>query len=132
MINVINGLFIVSMISTVVEFVTERFEKEVPLENWANKELWDKDMKNNVPIEQRMKNLHNGKYKQAKVYPEPHRTSDGRIDIQNSKLYYDDIMKYGGVKACEWAKQGKYNLTSEQLKEEEKRIKEKHKRLYGC
>lgn len=56
-------LFIISIVGTVVQAVKEAFTPKIPAENWANKELYHKDIMDGVPIEQRMKNLKNGKYK---------------------------------------------------------------------
>lgn len=127
----LNGLFITSLIATGVEYVKEKFVKEVSAENWTNKELYYEDVINGIPIEQRMKNLHNGKYKQTKVYPEPHRNSNGKIIIENTLLYESDIEKYGAYQAYKWAEQGKYNLTPEELKKERERLDEEYKRLYS-
>lgn len=127
----LNGLFVVSMISTVVELIAERFVKVVPAENWANKDLWNEDMAKGIPIEQRMKNLENGKYKQTAVYSKPHRDSNGKVIIENGQLYYNDISKHDPLQVQKWVEQGKYNLMSEQLKKEEQRIADKYKRLYS-
>lgn len=56
-------LFIISIIGTIIGLIKEKCEPEIPAENWANKELYHKDIMDGVPIEQRMKNLKNGKYK---------------------------------------------------------------------
>lgn len=123
-------LFITSIIGTCVQAIKEAREPVIPAENWANKELYHKDIMNGVSVEERMKNLENGKYKLTDVYPEPHRGSDGRIIIENSQLYYDDVKKYGAYKAQQWVKQGKYNLTKEELEKENERIKKKMEYLY--
>ena len=127
----INGLFITSLIATGVEYIKEKFVKEVPAENWTNEEMYYEDVMNGVPIEQRMKNLHNGKYKQTEVYPEPHRDSNGKIIIENTLLYESDIEKYGAYQTYKWVEQGKYNLTSEELKKERERLDEEYKQLYS-
>lgn len=131
----LDGLFVVSVIGTVVESIKEKFVKEVPLENWANKDLWNEDILNGVPIEECMKRLENGRYKkfneQTKVYPKPHRDSNGEIVIENSQLYYNDIINYKPLQVQEWIEQGKYNLTPEELEKEKKRIEEKYRRLYS-
>lgn len=123
-------LFISSIIGTCIQAIKEACEPTIPAENWANKELYHKDMMNGVSIEERMKNLKNGKYKLTNTYPEPHRGSDGRIIIENSQLYYDDVKKYGVYQAYQWVKQGKYNLTKEELEKENERIKKKMEYLY--
>ena len=56
-------LFLVSIVGSIVQIIKEACEKPVPAENWANEELYHKDIMDGVPIEQRMKNLKNGKYK---------------------------------------------------------------------
>ncbi|MBP3399611.1 MAG: hypothetical protein J6K75_07635, partial [Erysipelotrichaceae bacterium] len=73
--------------------------------------------------EQRMRNLKNGKYKSVNTYPEPHRDSNGKIIIENNLLYKQDLLKYGGAQTMKWVKQGKYNLSPEELKKEHERIK---------
>jgi hypothetical protein len=124
-------LFALSIVGTVAQIVNEAFSKPVPAENWANKELYHEDIMNGVSIEQRMKNLDNGRYKMQNAYPEPHRDPvSGKIVIENSRLYYEDIEKYGASKAQQWMKQGRYNLEPEELKKEEERIKERYKYLY--
>lgn len=131
----LDGLFIVSLVGNFVEVVKEKFAKPVPAENWANKELYYKDMLNGVPAEQRLKNLENGRYRlvveEKQKYPEPHRASDGRIIIENCGLYEEDVKKYGAYQAHQWMKQGKYNLTPEELEKERKRYREHFKKLYG-
>ena len=107
----------------------ESFEKPVPAENWANKELYYQDMANGVPIEQRMKYLEQGRYKLTEpLYPEPHRDPEtGKIVIENCKLYYEDMMEYGAVQTCKWLEQGKYNLPPEELEKELARIEKKYR-----
>ena len=94
-----DGLFIVSLITSCVQGIKEACKPKIPAENWANKELYHQDMMNGVPIEQRMKNLKNGKYKLAQVHPEPHRDYNGKIIIENESLYHEDVKKYGAVQA---------------------------------
>ena len=61
------------------------------------------------------------------TYPEPHRDPvDGKIVIENCKLYEEDLFNYGAVQVGKWIKQGKYNLTPEELKKEQERIKKKY------
>jgi hypothetical protein len=82
--------------------------------------------------EQLMKNVESGRYKATKTCPEPHRDhATGKIVIENFDLYYDDLMKYGAVKAQQWVKQGKYNLTQEELRKKNKQIKEKYDKMLG-
>ena len=124
-------LFIASIFGTCVQAIKEAKEPVIPAENWANKELYHKDMMNGVSVEERMKNLKNGKYKFTEVYPEPHRDFDGRIIIENCKLYEDDLRKHGAVQTYKWVEQGKYNLTPEENKKEIERIKKKMEYLYS-
>lgn len=56
-------LFITSIVGSCVRVVKEVREPNVPAENWANKKLYYEDLAKGVPIEQRIKNLKNGKYK---------------------------------------------------------------------
>ena len=121
----------VSLLSQAPSFLKEKTTKSIPAENWANKELYHQDIMNGVPIDQRLKNAENGKYRMTVTYPEPHRDPvSGKIIIENSKLYYEDVNKYGAYQAQQWVKQGKYNLTPEQSKKEEERIKAKYAYLY--
>lgn len=126
----LDGLFIASLVSSCCQVIKEKLEPAIPAENWANKELYHQDLMNGVSAEQRMKNVKNGKYKLVENYPEPHRDKNGKTIIENSQLYYDDVKKYGAYQAQKWVKQGKYNLTSEELEKEHKRIREEFKKLY--
>lgn len=121
-----DGLLIVSLIGSVVQGIKEKFEPVVPAENWANKELYHQDLMNGVSAEQRMKNVKNGKYKLTEKYPEPHRNANGKIVIENCKLYHEDLLKYGSVQTMKWVKQGRYNLSPEELKKEEERIRKQY------
>jgi len=58
------------------------------------------------------------------THPEPHRDpKTGKIVIENSQLYNADVKQFGAVKAQQWVKEGKYNLSPEELRKEEDRIK---------
>ncbi len=124
-------LGLVSILSTGYQLIKEACEPTIPAENWANKELYHQDLMNGVSAEQRMKNVKNGKYKLVENYPEPHRDKNGKIIIENSKLYKEDLMKYGAVQAQKWVKQGKYNLSPEELEKERERIKKEMEKLYN-
>lgn len=127
-----DGVFIVSLIGTCYQAIKDAFEPTVPAENWANKELYHKDLVDGIPVEQRMKNLKNGKYKLTETYPEPHRDPvDGKIIIENCTLYNEDLFNYGAVQTMKWVKQGKYNLTPEELVKERESHKKKMERLYN-
>lgn len=118
-----NGLLIASLLGAIVDGIKTAFVPTIPAENWANKELYYKDLMDGVSVEQRMKNVKNGKYKLTETYPEPHRTEDGKIIIENCKLYEEDLREYGAQQTYEWVRQGKYNLTPEELEKELERIK---------
>ncbi len=127
-----DGLFIASLVTTCVQGIKEKLEPTIPAENWANKELYHKEVMNGVSIEQRMKNLKNGKYKPTQTYPKPHRDPvSGKIVIENCALYKEDVKNYGAYQAQKWVEQGKYNLTPEELKKEREKYKKKMERLYS-
>ena len=128
----LDGLFIASLITTCVQGIKESLEPTIPAENWANQKLYHQDIMNGVSVEQRMKNLKNGKYKLTKTYPEPHRdAATGKIIIENCKLYKEDVKNYGAYQAQQWVKQGKYNLTPEELEKERERYKKQMEYLYN-
>lgn len=128
----LGGLFIASLIGTVCQSVKEAYEPKIPAENWAKKELYYQDVMDGVSAEQRMKNLENGKYKLTESYSEPHRdVKTGKIIIENSLLYKEDVKNYGAYQAKQWAKQGKYNLSPNELKKETERIKKHIEKLYS-
>lgn len=122
-------LVALSYVLTGVEAIKEKLTPTVPAKNWANEELYHQDVMNGVPIEQRMKNLEYGKYKQTKKHPEPHRDVDGKIVIENCKLYNEDLMNYGAVQTYKWVEQGKYNLTPTELKKAREEYQKKLDRL---
>lgn len=123
------GLF--SIFSTAKQTIKESLEPTIPAENWANKELYHQDLMKGMSAEERMRNVKNGRYKLTETYPEPHRDKNGKIIIENSKLYHEDVKKYGAVQAQKWVRQGKYNLTPKELEKEKERIKKKMEYLYG-
>lgn len=109
-----------SLLGILLEGITEALEPEIPAENWANKELYYKDIMSGVPVEQRMKNLRNGKYKltEAGTYPEPRRTDNEKIHTENCNSFIEDVQKYGAYQARKWMEQGKYNLSPEESEKE--------------
>lgn len=127
----LDGLFIASLIETVVQVIQEARQQVIPAENWANKELIYQDRLKNISEKEFSRNLANGKYKLTETYPEPHRMEDGRIIIENCKLYNEDVRKYGAYQAHKWVKQGKYNLTPEELEKERERHKKEMEHLYS-
>lgn len=127
----LDGLFIASLIGTCYQAIKEACAPTIPASHWANKELIYKDRMAGISEKEFSKNLANGKYKLTETYPEPHRMEDGRIIIENCKLYNEDVKKYGVVQAHKWMRQGKYNLTPEELKKQEEEFKKKMEYLYS-
>ena len=127
----LEGLFIASLIVTCVQAIKEACEPTISAENWANKELINKDRMNGISEKEFARNLANGKYKLVENYPEPHRDKDGKIIIENSLQYEKDVREYGAYQAMQWVRQGKYNLTPEELEKERERIKKKYEYLYS-
>lgn len=127
-----NLMFGLTIVANCVEGIKEHFKPIIPAENWANKELIRQDISNNVSAKQRIKNAQSGKYKVDKKHTEPHRNlSNGKIIIENNLLYKEDCKKYGAYQAGEWVKQGKYNLSPEELKKEKERIEKDWEKLYS-
>lgn len=125
-------LFTTVFVQNVVRVVKEKHTPVIPAENWENKELYYEDLVNGVSAEQRLKYAEKGKYKLGGEYPEPHRDpKNGKIIIENCKLYHEDIKNYGTSQAKKWVMQGKYNLTPEELEKQHKEYEEKWKHLYG-
>ena len=63
LIQMFDLIFLVSIVCTIVQLIKEAHTKPIPAENWANMKLYHKDIMDGVPIEERLKNLENGKYK---------------------------------------------------------------------
>lgn len=128
----LDGLFIASLVETIAQIIKEKCEPVIPAENWANKDLYYEDMMNGMSVEQRMKNVKNGRYKLTETYPEPHKDpKSGKIIIENYKLYNEDVKNHGAYQAQKWVKQGKYNLTPEELEEQHKEFEKKWEYLYS-
>ena len=128
----LHGLFIASVIGIVVNGIKDAKKPTITAEQWGNKKLYYDDAMNGVSTEQRMKNLENGKYVLTETYPEPHRDkTTGKIIIENGLLYKEDIKNYGAYQARQWAKQGKYNLSPQELRKETERIKKHIEKLYS-
>ena len=126
------GLFVASLICTGYQVIKEACEPTTSAENWANKDSYYRDLMSGVSVEQRMKNLKNGKYKLTETYPEPHRNSKtGKIIIENDKLYKEDVKKYGAYQARKWMYQGKYNLPPEKLKKQREEYDKEWEYLYS-
>lgn len=127
----LHGLFIASIIGTCYQAIKEACQPTIPAENWVNKELIHQDRMKGISDKEFSKNLANGKYKLTEAYPEPHRMKDGRIIIENCKLYNEDVKKYGAYQAMKWVKQGKYNLTPEELQKQHEEFEKRMKYLYS-
>lgn len=126
-----DGLFIASFIGTCAQAIKEARQPVIPAENWANKELYHKDLMSGMSGEQLMKNVKNGKYRLVEANLEPHRGKDGKIVIENTLLYKEDLEKHGAYQTYKWAEQGRYNLTPEELKKEDERLDEYFEKLYS-
>ena len=123
----LNLLFCASIVGNLVELIKESNAKPIPAENWANKEAIHKDRMSGMSEKQILKNVENGKYYSDVKYPEPHRDPvDGKIIIENYRLYKEDVKNYGAVQAQKWVKQGKYNLTPKEVEKEKERIIKRH------
>lgn len=131
----LDGLFVASWVTSCINGIKRVFEPTITAEQRANKKLLDQDIIRGVPYEQIRNNIKNGKYKLTepqfkKEYPEPHRNvTNGKIVIENRVLYNQDVLNYNGYQIMEWAKQGRYNLTPEELEKEQKKYKEKQEYL---
>lgn len=127
----LEGLFIASLVGTVCQWFKEATEPTIPAENWGNKKLINEDRTKRISDREFAKNLKNGKYIVTDTYPEPHRMEDGRIIIENYELYREDCRKFGVPQAHEWMRQGKYNLSQEELREREEKFKKNMDYLYS-
>lgn len=125
----LHGLFIASLVSTVVQGIRDAFTPTIPAENWANKDLQYQDRMNGMSEKEIIRNAERGRYIVTEEYPEPHRNEHGQIMIENCQLWNEDLSKYGSVQTMKWAKQGKYNLEGEALKKEQERIKKHTEKL---
>lgn len=118
------GLFIVSLFCTCYQAIKEACTPTISAEQWGNKDLIHKDiMEGNSDM--LAKNAKNGKYVVTEKYPEPHRDSNGKIIIENCDLWRKDLFEYGAYQVSKWVKQGKYNLSPDELKKQEEKIKKK-------
>lgn len=127
----LEGLFIASLVGTVCQWFKEATEPIIPAENWGNKKLINEDRAKGISEREFAKNLKNGKYIVTETYPEPHRMEDGRIIIENYELYREDCRKHGVPQAHEWMRQGKYNLSPEEVKEREEDFKKRMEYLHS-
>lgn len=120
-------LEIISFIGTIAQIIKEESTKEIPSEYWKNQDLISKD----ISSKKFRRNLANGKYKMDVQYPEPHKDNSGKVIIENCKQYDKDMKTYGITQTMMWVRQGKYNLTPEELRKEDERIKKKLESLYN-
>ena len=127
----LKGLFLFSLFHTCKRIIEETFAPTIPAENWANEDLIRQDRMRGISEKEFSRNLANGKYRLTETFPEPHILADGRIIIENYELYKEDCRKYGVPQAHKWMRQGKYNLTPEEVAEREKRFKEEMEHLYS-
>lgn len=68
---------------------------------------------------------------QKPTHPAPHRDpKTGKIVIENNLLYKKDLQEHGAYQTMQWVRQGKYNLSPEELAKEEERIQQELKKLY--
>lgn len=126
-----NGLFIASLIGSCCQAIKEACTPTISVEQWGNKDLIHKDiMEGNS--DKLIKNAQNGKYIVTEKYPEPHRDpKTGKIIIENCDLWRKDLNEHGAYQTSKWVKQGKYNLTPEELKKQEEEHKKKMEYLYS-
>lgn len=120
-----------SLLGNLFGVVKEASEPTIPAENWANKELIRQDRMKGISEKEFSKNLANGKYKLYESHPEPHRTPDGKILIENCRLYNEDVKNYGAYKAQQWMRQGKYNLSPEEAEKERQRCEKEMEHLFS-
>lgn len=127
----LGGLFVVSLIITIVQLIKEACEPTIPAENWSNRELINKDRMSGISDKEFYKNLADGKYILKETYPEPPKNKQGKIIIQNSLLYEEDCRNYEPLQVKKWIEQGKYNLTPEELEKERERLKKRTEYMYS-
>ena len=126
----LHGLFIASLIGNCYQVIKEACEPTISAEKWANKDLIHKDIMDGNS-DKLIKNAQNGKYIVTEKYPEPHKDpKTGQIIIENDELWRKDYYKYGALQVSKWVKQGKYNLTPEELKKKQEKFEKEMERLY--
>jgi hypothetical protein len=126
------GLFVASLIGSVVQLIKESCTPVITAQQWGNKELMHQDIMNGMSVKEQIKNAEKGRYILTEKYPESHRNpKTGQIIIENSPLWREDLAKYGAYQTSKWVKQGKYNLTPEELEKERERLKKHFEYLYN-
>lgn len=112
------GVFMViaAIIYLASKIIKEKITPEIPAENWSNMDLYNQDVLNGVPIEERLKNLQNGKYKRPENQEAPHKDANGNIIIENLSLYEKDWEQYDVATINRFINEGRYNLSPEVAK----------------
>ena len=128
--------WVVALFTTGLPMAKEKIDTSmtpsIPAENWANKELYDKDRASGMSVDERMRNVRKGKYRLVIQYAEPHRDPESnKVIIENDELYKDDIRQYGAYQAHKWVQQGKYNLNKDELQIRNLQIEKKFINLYS-
>lgn len=128
----LNGLAIAAFLSALEDVFKEKFTQPIPAENWANRELYNKDLMAGMSAEQLMKNVKNGKYKgeveEVVRYPKPHKNAQGQVVIENFKLYNEDVKNHDPYQVGQWVRQGKYNLEPEEFERVQKEFAEEYRK----
>lgn len=102
------SLGVISLLFNTIGYFKEKFEKEIPKENFNNKKLMYEDKMNpDISSQQFMKNLKQGKYCSQAVVPEQYEKS---VIIKDKKRYSHDARVYGKEIADDNAKQGLYSF----------------------
>lgn len=126
-----NLLFIFSIGYSIAEIIKEKAIKEIPVENFENKVLWNEDTIKGVPAKEMMKNLKNGKYKLVEdntEYNEVLYYQDKPI-VEKEELYKEDMKKYGLYQTHDWLLKGKYSLPPDEREKQQKELDKKMKRI---
>ncbi len=125
-------LFIVATIYTIYAMIREATAKEITKEDLENKDLYELDRLNRVPVEERLELVKKGRYKNDNNNEchRPHRDKNGKIVIENTLLWEEDLKKYNSMEVQKFILQGKYNLTQDELEKEKERIDKKLEKLY--
>ena len=104
-----DGLGIIGLIAGTKQIIKEKTEKEIPAENWNNKDLMHKDKMNpNLTWKDIQRNLKNGKYYAPEVIPE--RYEQPVKPIVDRARYEYDVREFGKEIADSNAKHGLYSF----------------------
>ena len=123
----LNILGAVAAVLTGKELIKEKCTPVIPVENWQNRELIQKDILNpECNNNQFMRNLASGKYRKTEQAAEPHRDSAGNIIVDNTVLFWEDVNshRYSTSQIEQFKQSGRYNLTveeSQMQREQQKR-----------